>query len=315
MTPALPGQTTLTLLGPQMPDPSLREVVGKLALSPPFACVSAGWQEREGELDELRAHLGADVEDLRVYALTETVFAADAELRGAHRRRQARLQELQDVYRLRLQHAKQAARELFELDGDPRVLRPARRQAIATIRRLDRAHLQAIRAIHAEFDAEIAPLSRPAVARAIEIVRNRVAVAGAVLIAGGHVAALANRLRLLGGASLFTGKPVIAWSAGAMVASETVVLFHDSPPQGAGNVEVFEEGLGLARGVVPLPHAQTRLRLHDTTRVALVARRFAPSVCATLEAGSSLHFVDGALTHANASFRLGRQGELAEIPA
>ncbi len=52
-----------------------------------------------------------------------------------------------------------------------------------------------------------------------------------------------------------------------MVVCETVVLFHDSPPQGAGNAEVLDAGLGLARGVIALPHARRRLR-GSTTRCA-----------------------------------------------
>jgi hypothetical protein len=306
---------SVTLLGPQTPNPNLAQMLRRLELAGPFAAVSAGWQEREGELDELREHVAGDVHDLGLYGLTEELFAGDAGLRRAHRERQARLQQMQDLYRLRLQYAKQAARALLAADGEPSVLRPARRQAIAAIRRLDRAHLRAIRGVHAQFERDLAPAARPGVQAAAAVIRRSITAAGAVLIAGGHVAVLANRLRLLGGAALFAGKPVIAWSGAAMVASEAIVLFHDQPPQGGANVEVFDEGLALVRGVLPFPHAQSRLQLHDARRVALISRRFAPLACVTLDAGAYLHFRAGRLRYHGGGFRLGRQGELSEIAA
>jgi hypothetical protein len=222
---------------------------------------------------------------------------------------------MQEIYRLRLDHAKRAARELFEHNGDLRILRPARRQAIAALRRLDRSHLVAIRGVHAEFQRELRPLERPSVATAFESVRREIAGVNAVLISGGHVAVLLNRLRLLGGTRLLEDKPVIAWSAGAMIASELVVLFHDHPPQGQANVELFDEGLGLVRGIVAFPHAQTRLRLYDATRIALIARRFAPARSVTLDQGSALHFRDGRLALQTLTWQLARQGGLSEVEA
>ena len=80
-----------------------------------------------------------------------------------------------------------------------------------------------------------------------------------MLIAGGHVAVLVNRLRLFGMRALLGHKPIAAWSAGAMALTTRVLLFHDRPPQGAGNAEIFEHGLDLVPDAVFLPHAATRL--------------------------------------------------------
>lgn len=303
---------SITLLGPQFREPNLGAVLTALDLEGPFAGISAGWQEREGELDELRAHVHADVADLRIYERTEDVFSADRPLRLAHRARQAELQELQDLYALRLRHAKTAARELFERTGGSPALRRARREAIGALRRLDRAHLHAVRAAHARFERAVRPADRPAVAQACATIRASLESTRAVLIAGGHVAVLLNRLRLLGAADWLSGRTLIAWSAGAMVVAEAVVLFHDHPPQGAADAEVLDAGLGLLRGVVPLPHAQTRLRLHDSRRIALFARRFAPSACLTLDHGSFAHFDDSRLRSSTGCLRLGRDGSLAE---
>lgn len=305
----------ITLLGPQIREPFLADVLHERRLSGPYVSITAGWQEREGEIDDLAAHIGQEVRDLGLYARAEQAFAEDAELRVAHRRRQTRLSEMQEIYRLRLDYCKRAARDLFEHAGDPEVIRPARRQAIAALRRLDRAHLVAIRRVHAGFDEEVKPLERPAVAAALTGILRDIERAQGVLIAGGHAAVLLNRLRLFGAARLLAGKPLIAWSAGAMVACETLVLFHDHPPQGASNAEVFDIGLGLVSGLVALPHARQRLRLHDTTRVALLARRFAPAMCVALDQGSALHFEEGTLKLQRLAWQLARNGVLAEIEA
>jgi hypothetical protein len=56
--------------------------------------------------------------------------------------------------------------------------------------------------------------------------------------------------------------PVFAWSAGAMAVTDRVVLFHDSPPAGPpATPRSSAHGLGLFPGVVALPHARRRLRL------------------------------------------------------
>jgi peptidase E len=142
-----------------------------------------------------------------------------------------------------------------------------------------------------------------------------VADSSAVLIAGGHVELLLNRLRLFDLATGLKARPVIAWSAGAMALSERIVLFHDNPPQGAGIAEVADRGLGLFSGVLPLPHAGKRLRLHDSERVSLFARRFAPARCSTLEDGTALTWTDDRLTDAVSAFRLTRSGALRPVKA
>jgi hypothetical protein len=110
----------------------------------------------------------------------------------------------------------------------------------------------------------------------------------AFAVAGGHVAVLLNRLRLFGLAELVGERPVFAWSGGAMVLGERLVLFHDDPPQGAGHAEVLEAGLGLYQGLLPLPHARRRLKLDEPLRVALFARRFADLTCVALDDGATL---------------------------
>jgi cyanophycinase-like exopeptidase len=119
--------------------------------------------------------------------------------------------------------------------------------------------------------------------------------AAALVIAGGHVGVLAEVLHLFNVAAALNGAPVIAWSAGAMALTDRIVLFHDRAPQGPGHPEVYGSGLSLLRDVVLLPHARARLRLPDTPRMAVLARRFAPARCVPLEAGTRIDVpADGA---------------------
>ena len=298
----------ILVLGPQFRSPNIRDALARTGLSGPIVTITAGWQEREGELAALEGHLDQPVRDLRLYERAEAVFNQDAELHETHRLRQADLRRLQELYRIRLAHAKTAARELFATCDDSELMRNARRAALSAIRRLDAEHLKAIGRIHARWDARLGVRTRPMLARQLAELEHLIDKAGIVCLAGGHVAVLLNRLRLFGLERLLRTRPVIAWSAGAMAISERIVLFHDHPPQGAGNAEVFEAGLGLVRATVFLPHAAARLALGDRDRVSLLARRLSPASCVTLDDGSLLHWHRNRLVACANSSRLKRTG-------
>ncbi len=126
------------------------------------------------------------------------------------------------------------------------------------------------------------PLEREAVARRPR--RDRAAARPASRAwrsPAGTSPALLNRLRLFGvGRADRRASRSFAWSGGAMVCGERIVLFHDRPPQGRGNAEVLDAGLGLVPGMVLLPHARRRLRpRRPASRLQLLARRFAPARC------------------------------------
>jgi hypothetical protein len=305
-----PPMQDVLLLGPQFRAPNLRESLAHAGLRGPVVTITAGWQEREGELGALEAHLGEPARDLRLYERTEAVFAHEPGLHEAYRGRQNELRRLQDLYRVRLDHAKAAARELLRLEDDSTLADKARRSAIAALRRLDAEHLRDIRALHRRFDEQWSAEQRPVLASQSAELQHLIGAAGVVCIAGGHVAVLLNRLKLFGLERALGRRPLVAWSAGAMALSERVVLFHDHPPQGAGNAEVFEAGLALVRDAVFLPHAATRLATSDRGRVALVARRFAPAACYTLDDGSWQLWRRGKLVQAGDSRQLTRTGRL-----
>ena len=290
------GARPVVLLGPQRDLHTVADAVRELGVDGPVATVTAGWEEREAEDAELRDHLVGRAVNLGLWPRAEDVFRSDPEVRALLHERYDRLRALQSVYRLRLAGHLEACRTLFGRT-DPRdpdeLLGPEIEDAIEDVRALDAHHLGRTAGLDAEILERIGAEERGSIAPHREQLTQRLAGCGAILIAGGHVGILLNRLRLFGVLDLAPELPVVAWSGGAMVLSERVVLFHDSPPQGPGNAEVYAPGLGLVRGVVPLPHANQRLRLDDEARVALFARRFEPDLCAALDGGERLRGSSG----------------------
>lgn len=277
------------LLGPQSPTPNLREAVESINVNAPIVVISAGWRDSEGEIDELQEIVGRPLEDLKLYRRAEQVFAIEPVLDGLQRERQEHLKELQRLYRIRLAPTITAARKLMRTRAEPELLRLEQRAAITQLRALDTHHLRRIRGIHHIFNQRRAELDIPMALVQRDEVRRLVEKAGLVLIAGGHVAVLLNRIRLFGLDQLLAQKPVIAWSAGAMAMTERIVLFHHAAPQGKRDAELLDAGLGIVRRRVILPHANTRLNWRNRRRMALFSRRFSPATCCTLDNGSMIH--------------------------
>lgn len=272
----------VVLLGPQRLNRTLKFAVDELCPRGTVALVTAGWEEREGEDQELREHLGGRAVNLRLWGRAEDVMERDAELSLALRARHDRLREQHELYRLRLVHAISAAQELLRREptkGREEMLDAERAGAIEAVRELDEFHLRRVSLIHREFEEEWKPTERDSVVRHRRELAQIIEACDCVCVTGGHVVVLLHRLRLFDALSLFGAHPLVAWSAGAMALGERVVLFHDSPPQGQGAAELYEEGLGAYAGVMPFPHARKRLHLHDTRRITLFARRFAPDRC------------------------------------
>lgn len=309
----------IALLGPQRFKPSVDEALDRLGIPQGgpqrrLAVVTAGWQERESEIDELRDHVRCDTVNLELHRRGAALDRDDPELATALRDRQEELRQVQRLYRSQLARALDSARELF--GGEGVWVEDHRRSAIRVIKQLDRHHLARVRAVHERFEQDWSPTTRPSIARHRAELAAIVESCGALLIAGGHVVALLNRLRLFGVADLVGERPIVAWSAGAMALSDRVVLFHDSPPQGPGDAEVLDAGLGRARGLVLLPHAKKRLRLEDASRVGLMARRFSPAACVPLDDDGTGLICRGAEREAIAELRrLGRTGRLSRYRA
>jgi hypothetical protein len=271
----------ITLLGPQRLQPILNQAVADVDRSVggrgTLAVVTAGWEERELEIQELDAHVGFRALNLEIYHRVENIFAHDQELLGAMRERHDTQRELQELYRLRLAHHMAALRELSVRPGRHDLNQAAVQAALVAVRALDAEHQRQVAKLHEEFDARWRPGERVHVQRHKRELAEILKRCTMLCIAGGHVGVLLHRMRLFDLIGLHGARPIIAWSAGAMACAERVVLFHDNPPQGAGHAEVYEQGLGLVPGVVPLPHARRRLQLDDRARVGQFAARFAPA--------------------------------------
>jgi peptidase E len=225
------------------------------------------------------------------------------------------LLELQHLYRIRLDPALMAARKLLRMDGQADLLRLEQRAAISQVRALDRHHMRRLASIHNDFDARRASMDIPVATAQRDAVHELLENAGLILIAGGHVAVLLNRIRLFRLGALLKRKTVIAWSAGAMVLCERIVLFHDDAPQGKRNAEVLDKGLGLVSSLIPLPHARSRLDWSSRTRMALFSRRFAPALCATLDNGSRIEVNNGRIGAAQSSSVITRTGRKKGLKA
>ncbi len=305
---------TIWLLGPQYHAPSLGERFEELDLPDgPIAVVTAGWQEREGEDEELDSYLNGRSLDLELYRRADHVFRTDPEFREAHREMQRMLREVEGFYDLRLSYVVESVRRLLVADGHREVLEPEQEHAIQQLRELDAWHLQRIVEIRTEFEQKWKPVERDAIAHEREEVKSLLTNAPAVVITGGHVAVLLNRLRLFGMKELLDGKTLIAWSAGAMVLTERVVLFHDHPPQGPGNPEVVEEGLGLCPGIVALPDGRKRLDLEERHGVASFARRFLPDYCIVMGDGDCISWDGKAWSAHDEVQRLATAGEVETV--
>ena len=91
------------VLGPQNPVRNIGAAIDDHALPDgQFAVISAGWQEAENDIDDIRALVKRPLVDLELYRRAEEVFRSDTALAEDYRSRQDRLQTLQRLYRPRL---------------------------------------------------------------------------------------------------------------------------------------------------------------------------------------------------------------------
>ncbi len=306
----------ITLLGPQ----SNGELMGRVleGNTDRLATISAGWQEREADADELAVMgLPADV-DLELYHRSDAVMAADPDYRKAHRSLQRSLRELRRMYNVRLDHAMASWSTLMDWPvnedlADPHLARPEQERAMAAVRAVDREHADRVQELRDEFEAAMGLAEREHVRRQRDELAERMNGVDTVVVTGGHVVVLLNRMRLFDVPALLAGKSVVACSAGAMALAPTVVLFHDTPPWGPGHAEVLEHGMGLFDGVIPLPDGSRRLALSDARRVARLAQRFEPTPCLVLDSNSQARFTRGHWESPDGVLRLTTEGTSEEI--
>jgi len=276
--------TAVTFLGPQR-RPTLDRVLRALGVSGTIVAITAGWQERESDDGELMSLLGGHGVNLRLYARWMQVLADDPEFARAEREHRGVLDELQMLYQVQLDHAMRATTEVAQrADGNPRIGALAFDDAIGVLRHLDATHLARMRELNDAFFDAWHPHDRDPIADQRGQVREALAGASCLVVAGGHVGDLAHVMHLFNVAPELPDR-VIAWSAGAMALTARIVLFHDRAAHGPAQSELYGQGVGVVPDLVPLPHARRRLRTDDPLRMSVLARRFAPSRCLVLDDG------------------------------
>ncbi|MBC7975301.1 MAG: hypothetical protein H7138_09970, partial [Myxococcales bacterium] len=126
-------------------------VLRELGVRGPVSLISAGWQEREGEPGVV-ADPGLPVVELSLHARGEQVFAKDAELAEAYKARQLKLKLMQDFYRVRLDHAAQAARAVAVRSADAELRVEEHIASLSVLRHIDQEHVQRCALVHAAFE-------------------------------------------------------------------------------------------------------------------------------------------------------------------
>ncbi len=304
------------VLGPQRPKLILGHAMRKYELDRgKIVVISAGWQEAEGDVDSVRNEVMLPMDDLNVYQHCEAVFAKDRELHQAYRNRQEVLLELQTHYRSRLKQHKIAVRQTLRAEGSPELVDIERQHAIGQLRELDRHHQNQLNAAHARFEQEFNVITSPALAKHTEKVHEQLAQADTVIITGGNLLVLINRLRLLRLHSILAEKNIVAWSAGAMMLGDRVVLFHDRMPQGLRDAEIIDEGLALLPDAFILPDAKNRLRTGNRLRMSALSRRFHPATGYMLNSGSMALFENGRLVDSRAVRYPATTGSIERVTA
>lgn len=308
----------LFLLGPQPEYATLKTVLKSLNLRQPAALITCGWETEENEDAELvnaLREVGSKSINLGLFTRTEQLFANDPELIQVLQARQDEIRHMREVYKDRLHHLLKAARQILRRK-DPLVDFSAEQEsAIDMIRQLDRQYDARLGQLVDDYENRLNTPQRHFVVAHRREIADILQGVGALIISGGHVAIILNRLKIFGVLENLPQVPIIAWSGGSMALASQIVFFHDSLPQGPGNPEVLRAGMGLFHDLLPLPAADARLKLQDRIRVQLFARRFQDFQCAVMNEqtilerrGESWHSWNAA-----GSLKLGLDGRLHNL--
>jgi len=258
----------------------------------PVALVTAGWEEAERNDADLDRRLGGGTRNLGLFGRRLDILESDVEYADEMRRVRTQLTQLREVYLVQLRHALRGVEAVRQHDAGARRLAGVQLdEAIETVRGLDERHALRLETVLGDFYNAYPPHQRPAIAAHRDAVAAVVADCAAVVIAGGHVGVLTDCLHVCNVGASLEGRPVVAWSSGAMAIAERVMVVDDHDLGGRPD-EMLGAGIGVVRGVVPLPATASRLRIDDRNHLALLARRVAPRACVLLDEGDRVSFDD-----------------------
>lgn len=275
---------SLTILGPERPDGVLPRVLQKHGVTGPVALISAGWRYDEARDEPLRAAIPNEVRNLRLYERFRVLERDATELMSRYTAKQDALRRMKERYHLRLQSAVSCATNLLSEVASPED--PWFQQAVRHLHEVDELFLTEARALHDGFDREVQPRKHPLVRAACDAIAAELDGCGALLVAGGHVGVLRNRCTFFDIGRHLPDRPLYAWSAGAMLMTERILLYHDHTAYGPGTAEFLDHGFGLLRATILLPHARERLDLGKPVNVAVLAHRLAPRKVVGLQNGA-----------------------------
>jgi hypothetical protein len=305
------------ILGPQMPIPNIANVLNSHCRKGPIAVISAGWRYEEGEIQALTRDIQREVYHLPIYEWFDELGAIEPELAGLHRMRQRRIKAYKKVYQLQLRSALEVweqTRFLYKKKGA--IYDQDEQEACQHVRNIDDGCITRLEEIREDFSALHQPWLHETAIPLFERIAYTFSQCSGIILTGGHVPVLRNRLYFFGlehllREALDEGRQIFSWSAGAMTLTDRIVLYYDDPPLGIRHPEILDTGLGLINDTIFLPHASSRLKLSEPERIERFARRFHPATCICLENGAHIIYdEDGVedLSIARTAFRLSQEG-------
>jgi hypothetical protein len=282
------------LLGPQRFLTTAGAVVRGLGVDGPVATITAGWEERESDDTELDSVLDGRSQNLRLFGRMMDVLERDAAVAAAALALRDAVDDLAGAYSVRLHHALDAVYALRRRKGREDVLAAAYEDGVEAVRRLDQWYLDEVRGLYAEAYASGAAARSELWAEHRAEVGELLTGSSVLAVAGGHVGMLLRTMQFFS-VRPAPELPVVAWSAGAMAMTRTVVLFNDFAESHPG-AEVWDRGLARVEQVIALPHARRRIHLDDRVRTQIFVRRFQGYACLLLDDGARVAIgADGAL--------------------
>lgn len=281
---------TTILLGPQRFRTTAGAAVRSVAAEGPVATITAGWEDRESDDAELDQVMGGRSHNLTLYARLADVLTKDRAVAAAALAHRDAMDELAGLYSLRLQRALESLYQLRRRAGRADLVESATRDGMRAIQAIDGWYLHVVDQLYGELETAAPAAGSPVLSEHRHTVAAALESAAVVAIAGGHVGMLMWCLRLFD-VRLPARVPVVAWSAGAMVLTDRVVLYNDNGPQGVRGSEVWDRGLGRVPGIVAMPHARRRLDLDDPLRAEVFVRRFG-GTCLLLDDGARVDLLD-----------------------
>ena len=275
---------TTVLLGPQRFRQTAGTVADAIAPDGPVVTVTAGWRDREKDDAELHEVLAGRAQNLLLFSRLGHVVRHDPTFAAAAAAYNHSINEANKLYTLRLGYATEAVYTTMRRTARQDLMNSALRAGIQSIQDIDAWYVWLVTEIENELRSAGQVDSSDIIATHRGEVAEILTSSALLAIAGGHVSFLMRCLRLF---EVFPAPdlPVVGWSAGAMVLTDHIVLYHDNGPAGVQPSQVWDRGLGRVPRVVAMPHARRRLALDDQNRNLVLAHRYAPARVLLLDDG------------------------------